>query len=146
MIDLMLDALKEAEKEEDEGIEADLKVSHSKKMKLTDDDIVATAMVILLLLLSYYYTTTLLLFSDYSSTTFLLLSYLSPTTPLSLPLPSQQIMLVAGYDTTGVTLSYLAYAMSKNPEIQEKLQAEVDQAFEESNGELPDYNTIQVRP
>jgi len=56
------------------------------------------------------------------------------------------VFLVAGYDTTGMTLSYLAYAMSKNPEIQEKLQQEVDEAFEENNGELPDYNKIQSLP
>ena len=65
MIDLMLDALEVQENEADEGIEADLKVSHSKKMKLTDDDIVATAIVILLpLLLSYYSPTNLLLLSS----------------------------------------------------------------------------------
>jgi len=56
------------------------------------------------------------------------------------------VMLVAGYDTTGMTLTYLAYAMSKNPEIQQKLQEEVDQAFEDNNGELPDYNVIQSLP
>merc|ERR1711970_744858 len=56
------------------------------------------------------------------------------------------VLLVAGYDTTGMTLTYLAYAMSKNPEIQQKLQEEVDQAFEDNNGELPDYNTIQSLP
>jgi cytochrome P450 len=56
------------------------------------------------------------------------------------------VFLVAGYDTTGMTLSFLAYAMAKNPEIQEKLQEEIDQAFEDNNGELPDYNTIQNLP
>jgi len=56
------------------------------------------------------------------------------------------VFLVAGYDTTGMTLSYWAYAMSKHPEIQEKLQAEVDEAFEASNGEFPDYSTIQNLP
>jgi len=56
------------------------------------------------------------------------------------------VMLVAGYDTTGMTLSYLSYAMSINPEIQKKLQDEIDQAFEESGGEFPDYNTIQTLP
>merc|ERR1719309_321718 len=45
-----------------------------------------------------------------------------------------------------MTLSYLAYAMAKNPEVQEKLQAEIDQALEDNNGELPDYNTIQSLP
>ena len=56
------------------------------------------------------------------------------------------VILVAGYDTTGVTLSYLTYAMSKNPDIQEKLQEEVDAAFEDNNGELPDYSTIMSLP
>ena len=55
-------------------------------------------------------------------------------------------LLVAGYDTTSILLSFLAYEMSKNQEIQEKLQEEVDQAFEDSNGEFPDYNTIQSLP
>merc|ERR1719178_212035 len=42
------------------------------------------------------------------------------------------VLLIAGYDTTGMTLTYLAYAMAKNPEIQQKLQEEVDQAFEDT--------------
>ena len=32
------------------------------------------------------------------------------------------ILLVVGYDTTGMTLAYLAYEMAQNPEIQKKLQ------------------------
>jgi len=56
------------------------------------------------------------------------------------------VFLSAGYDTTGMTLSFLAYAMSKNPTVQEKLQEEVDEAFEMNDGELPDYNTIQNLP
>lgn len=56
------------------------------------------------------------------------------------------IFLVAGYDTTGMTLSYLSYAMSKNPGVQEKLQEEVDQAFEDAGGKFPDYNTIVGLP
>merc|ERR1719153_1284324 len=56
------------------------------------------------------------------------------------------VLLIAGYDTTGMTLTYLAYAMSKNPEIQQKLQEEVDQAFEDNNGEMPDYTVIQSLP
>jgi len=56
------------------------------------------------------------------------------------------VLLVAGYDTTGMTLSYLAYELSKNPEIQKKLQEEIDEVFEESGGEFPDYNVIQNLP
>ena len=56
------------------------------------------------------------------------------------------MLLVVGYDTTGMTLSYLAYAMSKNPNIQEKLQEEIDHAFDNSEDEFPDYNTIQKLP
>jgi cytochrome P450 len=56
------------------------------------------------------------------------------------------VLLVAGYDTTAMTLSYLAYELSKNPEVQRKLQDEIDQAYEESDGEIPDYNVIQSLP
>merc|ERR1711962_1557280 len=56
------------------------------------------------------------------------------------------ILLVVGYDTTGMTLSYLAYALSNNPDVQQKLQEEVDQAFEAADGDFPDYNTVQGLP
>ena len=56
------------------------------------------------------------------------------------------ILLTAGYDTTGSTLSYLAYELGKNQEIQEKLQEEIDTAFDEAGGKFPDYNVIQSLP
>eukprot|EP00088_Acartia_fossae_P003776 TRINITY_DN11613_c0_g1_i3.p1 TRINITY_DN11613_c0_g1~~TRINITY_DN11613_c0_g1_i3.p1 ORF type:complete len:541 (-),score=132.78 TRINITY_DN11613_c0_g1_i3:63-1655(-) len=56
------------------------------------------------------------------------------------------VLLSAGYDTTGMTLSFLGYELGKNPDIQEKLQEEIDQAFEENDGKLPDYNVIQGLP
>jgi len=56
------------------------------------------------------------------------------------------LLLVAGYDTTSITLSYMAYYLAKNPEIQTKLQAEIDQAYKENNGTLPDYKVIQELP
>jgi cytochrome P450 len=31
------------------------------------------------------------------------------------------VLLIAGYDTTDITLAFLAYEMSKNPEVQKKL-------------------------
>merc|ERR1719187_175731 len=56
------------------------------------------------------------------------------------------IMLVAGYDTTGMTLSYLTHELAKNPEVQQRLQEEVDDAFDKAGGSIPDYYTIQGLP
>ena len=53
------------------------------------------------------------------------------------------MLLAAGSNTTGMTLSFLAYEMSKNTDVQKKLQEEIDQAFEESGGEFPKYDVIQ---
>ena len=36
------------------------------------------------------------------------------------------VFLVAGYETTGTTLAYALYEMSKNPEVQEKLHSEIE--------------------
>ena len=56
------------------------------------------------------------------------------------------VILVAGYDTTGQTLSFLSYELAVNPDIQEKLQEEVDEAYKANNGALPDYRVIQELP
>ena len=50
--------------------------------------------------------------------------------PLRVTLSYLAAYLVAGYDTTSVTLSYLAYYLAKHPEIQTKLQREVDMAYQ----------------
>ena len=39
--------------------------------------------------------------------------------------------LIAGYETTANVLSYTSYLLAMNPDIQEKLQAEIDNYFEE---------------
>merc|ERR1719320_1648095 len=50
------------------------------------------------------------------------------------------ILFAAGYDTTALTLAFASHELSKNPDIQERLQHEVDEAYELANGKCPDYN------
>ena len=38
------------------------------------------------------------------------------------------VFLVAGYDTTGMTLSWICYELAKNPDLQRRLQEELEQA------------------
>ena len=39
------------------------------------------------------------------------------------------VFLVAGYETTSTSLALLAYELSRHPDIQEKLQQEIDEHF-----------------
>ena len=39
--------------------------------------------------------------------------------------------LIAGNETTSMTLSYTSYLLALNPDVQEKLQSEIDDYFEE---------------
>jgi len=59
---------------------------------------------------------------------------------------TSMILMMAGYDTTATLLSYTSYALSKNPEVQTKLQEEVDEAFAGAENEFPDYSVIQGLP
>lgn len=54
------------------------------------------------------------------------------------------LMMVAGYDTTAMTMSYVGYRLATNPEVQARLREEVDGAFERSGGEMPGYAEIQA--
>jgi len=53
------------------------------------------------------------------------------------------ILLMVGYDTTGMTLAFILYALAENPEVQEKLQHEVDEVWKDAGGTFPDYTKIQ---
>merc|ERR1719186_2019193 len=56
------------------------------------------------------------------------------------------VLLIAGYDTTGMAISFAGYELAKHPDIQEKLQEEIDEAFDEAGDKMPDYNVIQNLP
>merc|ERR1712032_1612613 len=53
------------------------------------------------------------------------------------------VLLMVGYDTTGMTLAFILYALAENEEVQEKLQREVDEAWEDAGGVSP--TTLQFR-
>jgi cytochrome P450 len=53
-------------------------------------------------------------------------------------------VLIAGYDTSAVTLTHCLYSLARNPEVQRRLQDEIDEAFENSDdAEMLDYGTMQ---
>ena len=54
------------------------------------------------------------------------------------------VFFLAGYDNTSTLLAWTCYNLALNPEVQEKLQQEVDEAFDKSEGKLPDYTIIQA--
>ena len=54
------------------------------------------------------------------------------------------IMLVAGYETTATTLAFVTYELAMNPDIQERLQKDIDRACEDTDeDQLPPYQSIQ---
>ncbi len=53
------------------------------------------------------------------------------------------IILVAGYDTTGMTLGFAAYSLALNPEVQDRLISEIDDARDKAGGKIPPYTAVQ---
>jgi cytochrome P450 len=56
------------------------------------------------------------------------------------------LLLIVGYDTTGMTLAFIMYELAENEDVQEKLRQEVDDAWEGMKGDFPDYSTVQGLP
>ena len=54
-----------------------------------------------------------------------------------------RVMLVAGYETTANTLAYTSYLLALNPDIQEKLQSEIDSYFDEKPVSEPSHIHVQ---
>lgn len=52
------------------------------------------------------------------------------------------IFFIAGYDTIATTLAFATYQLALNPEVQDRLRAEVDEALIDTGGEMT-YDSIQ---
>ena len=46
------------------------------------------------------------------------------------------VFLVAGYDTTGTTLSYACYQLAQNPDVQDRLRAEIEEVMGDSSRQV----------
>ncbi|CAO1441593.1 unnamed protein product [Diamesa hyperborea] len=53
------------------------------------------------------------------------------------------IFFFAGFDTVSATMSFAAYELTANPEVQDKLRAEIDEVSKELNGKMVNYEQIQ---
>nr|APH81389.1 cytochrome P450 CYP3026B1 [Tigriopus kingsejongensis] len=58
------------------------------------------------------------------------------------------LILIAGYDTTAMTMTYCAYELARQPNLQDRLLSEIDEALEglEEGQDFPDYQVIQELP
>lgn len=58
------------------------------------------------------------------------------------------LILIAGYDTTAMTMTYCAYELAKNQVAQDRLINEIDEVMANlpDDQDFPDYNTIQTMP
>jgi len=55
------------------------------------------------------------------------------------------IFLIAGYETRSNTLGFVAYFLATNPDVQEKLQKEIDSVWDDES-RMPSYETVNGLP
>ena len=55
------------------------------------------------------------------------------------------IFLIAGYETRSNTLGFVAYFLATNPDVQEKLQKEIDSVWDDES-KMPSYETVNGLP
>ena len=55
------------------------------------------------------------------------------------------IFLIAGYETSSNTLGFVSYFLATNPDVQEKLQEEIDSVWADEN-KMPSYETVNELP
>lgn len=56
------------------------------------------------------------------------------------------VFLFAGHETTSTVLSFACYHLAVSPEIQEKLQQEIDSAWSDECNQMLSYETIHQLP
>lgn len=52
------------------------------------------------------------------------------------------IFFISGFETSSTFLSFLAYELTKNPDVQKRLQMEIDETEKETGGKI-EHNTLQ---
>ena len=55
------------------------------------------------------------------------------------------IFLIAGYETSSNTLGFICYYLATNPDVQEKLQKEIDGVWVDES-KMPSYETVNELP
>ena len=55
------------------------------------------------------------------------------------------IFLIAGYETSSGTLGFICYHLATNPDVQEKLQKEIDSVWDDES-KMPSYETVNELP
>ena len=66
--------------------------------------------------------------------------------PVSDQFGNMFVILFAGHDTTGHTMTWLTYELAKNPQYQERLHKEIDEFFEYLDGREMEYDDCSRLP